>query len=782
VRPSGATAAFTMGGGGWRRHAVTAVGPYAASALAVGTSVLAHATPFATGVLLLQGAAISLLCGAVRTGRESAHEQEQRAADERRAAEEARRSTEEARLRCQGVFDSTVDLLLLIDDDLAIVDANRAAVEFFGKRRDDLVGAHASLFVAPQDRITWLQHWRALRSGPQAPCEVSLVGPCGTAHLFEVAGAANIGPRLHLAMLRDIDARRRGERFARFLDEASDILASSLDCEAALATVARVAVPGIADWAAVDMIDGSTGFRRVAVAHSDPEKAAQEMVLRKRLLGSGGERSAPMLAGSPEVCEHIPDSRVLQDFADPGGFAVLRSLGFVSSMRVPLRVQGRAVGTISLACSEASRRFQSEDLAFAKELAHRASSALENARTFHESQEANRVKDEFLATISHELRTPLNAILGWTTMLRRKPDVDAKKALDTIERNARAQMRLIEDVLDVSRAVTGKLKIEPAEVDVAAVLRASVEVVTPMAEAKAIALDVQIEGGVSRVCGDADRLQQAFWNVLQNAIKFTGKGGRVSARLVRYDSRVELVVSDTGRGIRSDFLPFVFDRFRQADSSTTRAEGGLGLGLAITKHVVELHGGTVLARSRGEGHGTTFTIVLPAQALEAPLASSTTGRSPKASSGVYLSPAGSEKGQGLSGVRILVCDDDEDGRELLAAVLAAEGAVTFTAANGQAALDAFREFGPHVLVSDVGMPHIDGYELIGKVRAMPEEAGGQIPAIALTAHAGREDELKALLAGYQVYVTKPIDPARLVQIVANLVGRPMQQKRERPAT
>ncbi len=773
-----------MGGGaGWRRHAVTAVGPYAASALAVGTSVLAHATPFATGVLLLQGAAISLLCGAVRTGRESAHEQEQRAADERRAAEEARRSTEEARLRCQGVFDSTVDLLLLIDDDLAIVDANRAAVEFFGRSKEDLVGAHASRFVAPQDRITWLQHWRALgSSGPQPPCEVSLVAPCGTARLFEVTGAANIGPRLHLAMLRDIDTRRRGERFARFLDEASDILASSLDCEAALATVARVAVPGIADWAAVDMIDGSAGFRRVAVAHSDPEKADQEAVLRRRLAGRAGERTAPLLSGSPEVCEQILDDRAHQDFADPGGLAVLRSLGFVSSMRVPLRVQGRAVGTISLACSEASRRFRSGDLAFAKELAHRASSALENARTFHESQEANRVKDEFLATISHELRTPLNAILGWTTMLRRKPDVDAKKALDTIERNARAQMRLIEDVLDVSRAVTGKLKIEPAEVDVAGVLRASVEVVTPMAEAKAIALDVQIEDDGCRVCGDADRLQQAFWNVLQNAVKFTGKGGRVSARLNRSDSRVELAVSDTGRGIRSDFLPFVFDRFRQADSSTTRAEGGLGLGLAITKHVVELHGGTVVVRSRGEGHGTTFTISLPAQPIEAPPAPSTNGRFPKASSGVYLSPGGSEKGQGLSSVRILVCDDDEDGRELLAAVLAAEGAVTFTAANGQAALEAFREFGPHVLVSDVGMPHIDGYELIGKVRAMPEEDGGQIPAIALTAHAGREDELKALLAGYQVYVTKPIDPSRLVQIVANLVGRPMEQKRERPGT
>jgi signal transduction histidine kinase/ActR/RegA family two-component response regulator len=492
------------------------------------------------------------------------------------------------------------------------------------------------------------------------------------------------------------------------------------------------------------------------------------------------EARAP--AGTPEVHERIPDACAGDDFADPEELTVLRSLGFVSSMRVPLRVRGRPVGTISLACSDVRRRFRSGDLAFAKELAHRASAALENAWTFQESQEANRAKDEFLATISHELRTPLNAILGWTTMLRRKPDVDAKKALDTIERNARAQMRLIEDVLDVSRAVTGKLKIEPTEVDVGDVLRAAVEVLTPMAEAKTIALDVRLEGGGCRLSGDADRLQQAFWNVLQNAIKFTAKGGRVNVRLMRTDPGVQVVVADSGRGIGADFLPFVFERFRQADSSTTRAEGGLGLGLAITKHIVELHGGTVSARSRGEGHGTTFTIALPAHGREAPPASTTPGKPVKPSSGVYLSAGAVENVQDLSGVKILVCDDDEDGRELLAAVLAAERADTFTAANGGTALEGFREFMPHVLISDVGMPHIDGYELIRQIRALPEGEGGQVPAIAVTAHAGGEDELKALLAGYQVYVTKPIDPSRLVQIVGHLVGRPVERKRERPGS
>ncbi len=543
-----------------------------------------------------------------------------------------------------------------------------------------------------------------------------------------------------------------------------------------------MAVPRIADWAAIDMLEGRDGLRRAAVAHGDPTKAAQEMELRRHGSPGGCDDEAGagrvVRTGVAEICERIPDEHPTGAFVALDGFAALRSLGFVSAICVPLRVQGHPVGAISLASSESRRRFQAQDIAFAKELAHRASAALENARTFRESEEANRVKDEFLATISHELRTPLNAILGWTTMLRRKPDVDAKKALDTIERNARAQMRLVEDVLDVSRAVTGKLRVEPSEIDLVEILRASVDVVTPMADGRAVALDVRVEAVPCPFYGDADRLQQAFWNVLSNAIKFTGKGGRVSVRLTRTESRIEIVVADTGRGIRADVLPFVFDRFRQADSSTTRAEGGLGLGLAIVKHIVELHGGTVDAQSRGDGYGATFTMGFP-RATQAPAASAPE-RSPKASSGVYLSSGGWETAQELSGVRVLVCDDDEDARELLAAVLSAEGAAVFTAPGRGEALDAFREWSPHVLVSDVGMPHIDGYELIGQVRALPEEEGGQTPAIALTAYARREDELKALVAGYQVHVVKPIDPLRLVQMVANLVGRPVQRNKERP--
>ena len=773
----GATAAFTMAGG-WKRHAVTAVGPYAAGAIAVGTSMLTHATALETSVLLAEGAAISLLCGALRSSRQRASQCARREAEARRAAEAADRAAEEARVRFRGVFDSADDVMVLVDNDLAVVDVNRAALAFFDRRKEELVGARSDRLVAPQDRAAWQRHWRDLRAVATSRCEVSLLAAGGTPRLFEVNCAPDIGPGLHLSMLRDVDARRRAEQFARFLNEASDVLAGSLDCDSTLSAVVRLAVPQIADWAAVDMLDGDE-LRRVAVAHADVEKVGPESLFRPRPGGPDAGVARVVRAGVPEISARIGEAPWTED-SQQCDLARAHWERFSSTMCVPLRVQGQSVGAISLARSEARREFRTEDLDFARELAHRASAALENARTFRASQEANRVKDEFLATISHELRTPLNAILGWTTMLRRKPDVDAKKALDTIERNARAQMRLIEDVLDVSRAVTGKLQLETSDLDLIEVLRASLEVVTPMADGRNVTLDVRIEGGPCRMSGDPDRLQQALWNVLTNAIKFTGKGGRVGVRLERTDSRVEVVVADTGRGIAADFLPYVFDRFRQADSSTTRVEGGLGLGLAIVKHIVELHGGTVSAHSRGEGYGTTFTIGLPVQLLASP--ASVPAGLPKASSGVYLSPGGAERTQGLAGVRVLVCDDDEDARELLVAVLAAAGATTLATSSGGAALDAFRSFGPHVLVSDVGMPHIDGYQLIGQVRAMTEEEGGQTPAIALTAYARREDELKALLAGYQVHVTKPIDPGRLVEIVANLVGRPLLRNRERPGS
>jgi signal transduction histidine kinase/ActR/RegA family two-component response regulator len=376
----------------------------------------------------------------------------------------------------------------------------------------------------------------------------------------------------------------------------------------------------------------------------------------------------------------------------------------------------------------------------------------------HEVKDANRVKDDFLATMSHELRTPLNAILGWSSMLRTRPDVDTKKAIETIERNARSQVRLIEEILDISRIMTGKLRLELAPLDLAAVLRAALDAAAPAALAKGISLERRLEVDSCPSYGDAARLQQVFGNLLSNAIKFTAKSGRVTACLDRVGADVEISIEDNGRGIREDFLPHMFQRFRQADSSTTRTAGGLGIGLAIVGHLVELHGGVVKADSDGEGRGAKFTLTLPLR----------TGPTAENQSSITIT----SDDKLLSSLRVLICEDDPDSRDLLKEVLVSEGATVQLAATAGEAFDQFREFRPDVLVSDIGLPLVDGYSLIRQIRELGEQDGGRTPAIALTAYAGTEDARRAFSAGYQLHVAKPVDPDELAARVANLIGRP----------
>jgi signal transduction histidine kinase/DNA-binding NarL/FixJ family response regulator len=380
-----------------------------------------------------------------------------------------------------------------------------------------------------------------------------------------------------------------------------------------------------------------------------------------------------------------------------------------------------------------------------------------------EAEAANRVKDEFLSTLSHELRTPLTSIIGWTSLMRAgrvKGDVQAQ-ALETIERNARIQSRLIDDLLDLSRIISGKLLLDTREVDLASVLAGAVEVVRPAAAAKGIALDYDCEPGAN-VSGDAARLQQVAWNLLSNAVKFTPQGGSVSARLARDGARVKLSVTDTGRGIAPEFLPHVFDRFRQADSATTRQYGGLGLGLSIVRHLAELHGATVEAESEGEGRGATFSVAFP-------LAASAACECANPVPGVLSDGAAvAASAEGLSGVRVLVVDDEQDTRRLISTVIAETGAEVTACASAGEALEKLKTWRPHVLMSDIGMPGEDGFSLIRKVRALPEERGGRTPAAALTAYARDEDRRRALAAGFQLHIAKPFDPRELVAAVSNL--------------
>jgi PAS domain S-box-containing protein len=384
-----------------------------------------------------------------------------------------------------------------------------------------------------------------------------------------------------------------------------------------------------------------------------------------------------------------------------------------------------------------------------------------------EAERANRLKDEFLATLSHELRTPLTAIVGWSEMLGRSQldPVTAQRAVEVIRRNARMQVQMIDDLLDVSRIVTGKLRMTVQPVDLGSVIIAAVEGVRPAAEAKGIRFQLQLDSPAGQVSGDPDRLQQVAWNLVSNAIKFTPKGGRVLVRLERVDSQVEIAVSDTGRGIAADFLPHVFDRFRQADATTTRVYGGLGLGLAIVRQLVELHGGTVRVESAGEGLGSTFTVSLPLAAVRGATEEAEAVR-PQS-----FTPAESGCPPQLGGLRVLVVDDEADTCEVLQTILESCGARVRATDSAAAALEAMAEESFDVLISDIGMPEEDGYSLITKVRALDKERGGGIPAAALTAYAAEEDRIRTLRSGFQIHVPKPVSPNELVAVVANLADR-----------
>jgi signal transduction histidine kinase/ActR/RegA family two-component response regulator len=389
----------------------------------------------------------------------------------------------------------------------------------------------------------------------------------------------------------------------------------------------------------------------------------------------------------------------------------------------------------------------------------------ERTALYREAEEANRIKDEFLATLSHELRTPMNAIVGWTSLMA-SGDLDpetTRRAVASIDRNAKAQVRLIEDILDVSRIVSGKLRLKIQPVELRSVVEAAVDSVRHAAEAKGVALHVAIDPDAGSIHGDGDRLQQVVWNLVSNAIKFTPRAGRVDVQLSRANAHVELQVRDSGQGIRPEFLPHVFERFRQADSSSTRAHGGLGLGLAIVRHLVEMHGGTVEARSDGEGRGAAFVVHLPIRPVRA--------AEPPAA-GVPPPPlAGAARPEDLTGVRVLVVEDDAESRSLLESMLARLGAEVEVAASAGEALAAVQRHTPDVLLSDIEMPGEDGYSLIRRIRALPSQEGSRLPAAALTAYARTEDRIAALSAGFQFHLSKPVAAGELAAVVASLARR-----------
>jgi PAS domain S-box-containing protein len=408
-----------------------------------------------------------------------------------------------------------------------------------------------------------------------------------------------------------------------------------------------------------------------------------------------------------------------------------------------------------------------------RQIAQRKQAEAERERLFVSEKEAReraeretRMKDEFLATLSHELRTPLNAILGWANILRTSatPE-DIAEGVEVIERNARAQTQIIEDLLDMSRIVSGNVRLDVQRIDLVPVMKSAIESVKPMAAAREIRLTSVLDPLAGPVAGDPARLQQVLFNLLTNALKFTQKGGRVQVVLERVNSHVEISVDDTGQGIAPDFLPHVFDRFRQADASSTRAHRGLGLGLAIVKNLVELHGGSVRAKSPGQGMGATFSILLPVAIAR--IEGDAERRHPVRAADTAAADVDCD----LEGVRVLAIDDEADARHLVMRILSACGATVETAASADEALTMLKDSKPDVLISDIGMPGEDGYAAIRRIRQLGAEAGGDIPAIALTAFARSEDRTRAILSGFQMHMAKPIEPSELIAMVASLAKR-----------
>jgi PAS domain S-box-containing protein len=587
--------------------------------------------------------------------------------------------------------------------------------------------------------------------------------------LSNMAAAAIATAELYDEQRRMREGAEHANRQAAFLAEASATLASSLDYEATLRAVANLVVSEFADWCSVDIVDDGGALRQVAVAHADPQRVAEARAFRERYPDDPsrpGGVAHVVRTGMPVMVPEVTDAMLTTTARDAEHLHALRGLAISSYIAVPLTAHGRTVGAITFVAAESRRRYTEIDLRFARDVAYRAALAVENARAYRHANAANRAKDEFLATLSHELRTPLNAVLGWARMLRAGslPPSKMNRAFEVIERNAVAQLDLVEDMLDMSRIITGKFRLDVVPVDLVGVLDAAVEAVQPAATAKEIDVRVDTDPECCAVLGDSGRLQQAVWNLLSNAIKFTPRGGTVHIAVKPAEgAEVAIEVTDTGEGIEPAVLPYVFDRFRQGESGTTRTHMGLGLGLAIVRHIIELHGGRVEATSGGKWQGATFRLFLPVRGSQTPAIAAGDEKMWQAPRRPPL--------RMLAGLRALVVDDDYDARELVTEVLRSRGMEVTTAASAEEGLAALDQGVPDIILSDIAMPDVDGLEMMRRVRERSAGRGGDVPAVALTAYARPEDSARSLASGFQVHLSKPVDADRLISTVVALAGR-----------
>lgn len=640
----------------------------------------------------------------------------------------------------EAILTNTPDLAYVFDLDHRFIYANEGLLKMWGKTWDEAIGKnclelgyepwHAAMHDREIDKVVATkQPFRG---------EVPFSGTFGRRiydYIFVPVFGQNGEVEAVAGTTRDVTERKLSEetsaRLAAIVDSSEDAIISK--------TLQGV----ITSWNAA--AEQMFGYRAEEVIGKSilllfpPELANEEATIIDQV--SRGERM-----------QHYQTVRVRKD-----GTRIHLSLS-ISPIRDS---QGHVIGASKIA------RDITQQIAQQKE----REALLESERAARsEAERANILKDEFLATLSHELRTPLSAILGWAQLLAAHPGAaELDEGLEAIERNARAQTQLIEDLLDMSRIISGKVRLDVQWIDLAVVINAAVESVRPSADAKSIRLRKILDPHAGPVSGDPTRLQQVVWNLLSNAVKFSPKGSSVDVLLERVNSHLEITVHDSGIGIKPEFLAVIFERFRQVDSSTTRTFGGLGLGLSIVKHLVELHGGTVRAKSPGEGQGATFIVALPL----APFRPDELRVHPKSSQAGAIDYGMVD----LSGVRILILDDEADTRNLLTRLLADCKAEVRSMSNAADAIEAFKRDKPDLILSDIGMPGVDGYQFIHEVRECEAEQGGATPAIALTAFARSEDRTRAMMAGYNMHIAKPIETRELLATVANLAGR---RSRRRP--
>lgn len=698
---------------------------------------------------------------------------------ERERAEAARRAAE---THYQELFDNANDIIYTCDLEGRFTSLNLTGERLTGHKREDVLKMSINQIVAPEHvalvRQTIID--RIAKKTDAAPYEIEIV--CKDSRRLPVEINARLiyengRPVAIQGIARDTSERKRDERARQRLNrqaalraDISDILTSGdITLRQSLQKCSEAIVAHLdAAFARIWLLnekEQTLELQASAGIYTHIDGTHGRVPVGKFKIGLIAEAKTPQLTNDVVNDPHVGD----QEWA--------RREGIVSFAGYPLLIGDRLIGVIAMF---ARHKLESDMLISLEVVADKVVQGVqrrwidEQRAAFLEreqaarrlAEDASRLKDDFLAMISHELRAPLTAILGWSQMLRSGAldRASAERALLTIERNAKSQAHLVGDLLDASRITSGKLSLENQPVELMSIVDAAVDAVRPSVEAKNLRMQIVLEPWVGPFNGDAERLKQVVWNLLSNAIKFTPQGGLIEVRLERLESKALLIVSDTGQGIDPEYLPYVFDRFSQMDTSSRRRQGGLGLGLAIVKHIVELHGGAIYAYSRGEGQGSDFMVTLPLAVQGSDSADSALWTATRSE--------GEETRSGkLSGVRVLVVDDEHDTREILSVMLTRYGAEIRTAGSAGEALEVFSQWRPDVLVSDIGMPVEDGYALIKKIRALPPENGADVPAIALTAFASAQDKKIALAAGFQRHLAKPIEPVALAKNVALILGR-----------